>query len=169
MQKPERGECADYYFRYIDKVPDGDVLDILERQLTEMSEFLDSISEEQGNFRYAEGKWSVKEVVGHINDTERVFAYRALWFARNNQDPIPGMDQDHFAEFGDFGNRTLLNLVEEFRTIRQATLTLLRGISAEVAHRRGVASGVEFTVQSIPWIIAGHATHHKKVLSEKYL
>jgi hypothetical protein len=169
MQRPQPNDCAEYYFRYIDLVPDVDVLGFLEQQLTRMTEFLGGITEEKSNYRYADDKWSIKEVVGHINDTERVFAYRALWFARNNTEPIPGMEQDDFVEFGDFGHRSLLNLTEEFRTIRASTLTMLRGISEEAALRKGVASGVEFTVSSIPWIIAGHAMHHRQVLKEKYL
>ena len=169
MQRPQRGECGDYYFRYIDLVPDGDVLEFLEQQLTELSELLGGISEEKSTYRYAEGKWSIKELVGHINDTERVFTGRALWFARNNPGPLPGMEQDDFVEFGDFDQRSMANLAEEFSIIRTSSLMLLRNLTDEAWRRSGSAYGNPLTVHSIAWLLAGHVIHHERILKERYL
>ena len=169
MQRPERGECADDYFDYIDLVPEGHVLDTLEQQANATADLLDEINEETAEHRYAPGKWSIKEVVGHVIDAERVFAARAHWFARENAEPLPPMDQDHFLTHGHFGERSLASLADEFRVTRMATVSMFRGFSDRVDMLQGTASGVQFTVRTMPWIIAGHELHHAAVLREKYL
>jgi hypothetical protein len=169
IPRPATDEYEPYYGTYVDKVDcDGPVLDLLETQQAEVQTLLASVDDERGDFRYAEGKWSIKEVVGHIVDTERVFAYRALCFARGESQPLPGMDQDDFVEGGDFGARRVRDLALEYQASRRSTLTLFAGFSNLQLGRRGVASGCEFTARAIAYIIAGHERHHLMVLRERY-
>jgi hypothetical protein len=169
IARPETTEYAPYYQKYLDHVPDGDVLDLLEQQLGDTVHLLSGVSEERGGHRYAEGKWTVKEVVGHMIDTERVFAYRALCFARGDAGPFPGFEQDDYVTRGGFDARTLRDLLGEFVHVRRANLHMLRGLPPEAWTREGVASNVRFTVRAMPYIIAGHERHHAKILREKYL
>lgn len=127
------------------------------------------IDEVQANHRYAAGKWSLKDVVAHIVDTERVFAYRALCFARNDSGPFPSMEQDNFVRFGNFANRSLKSIVDEYRFLRQSNIVLFRSFDDEISMRKGIASGTEMTVRAIAYIIAGHERHHVSVIQEKYL
>src|SRR5216110_1993031 len=126
MKRPEAGEYAEYYANYISKVPGTDVLGILEAQRLHMSQLFAGRTERDGNFHYAPGKWTVKEVLGHITDTERIFAYRALRFARADQTQLPGFEQDDYVRSGGFGERTLAGLAEEFAAVRSASLSLFR-------------------------------------------
>lgn len=167
--RPDPAEHAPYYARYIAEVPDGDVLRTLETQGDATTRLLRGVAEDRGGHRYAPGKWSLKEVVGHVNDVERVFALRALAFARGERAPLFGMEQDEWVAAARFDRRTLRSLAEEFAAIRQATLRLLEGLAPEDWPRRGTASGVEFTVRAIPWILAGHERHHLAVVRERYL
>ena len=167
--RPARGEYADYYAGYIDLVPEGEIIEILTRQIGETADFLSSLGEEKGNHRYQPGKWSIKEVIGHVTDSERVFAYRALCFARGERAPQPGFDQDAYVAAADFNRRSLGDLAAEFSQARYANVTLFGGFDDDVWLRRGVANGVEFTVRSIPYIIAGHELHHIAVIRERYL
>jgi len=170
MPRPVKGdEYNDYYDVYVRQVPDGDIVDFLTEQRDHLAGFLERIPEDKGNSRYAEGKWSVKEVIGHIVDIERVFATRALAFARGDKQPWPGVEQDDMVAAADFDGRTIADLREEFLALRGANIALFRSLSPEVGMRRGTASGVEFTVRSIPWILGGHARHHEAVLAERYL
>ena len=166
--RPDESEYAPYYGRYIALVPGGDIAAILVSQQEEMGRFLKFLSEEQGEYRYAEGKWSVKEVVGHLIDAERVFAFRALAFSRGDTQPYPGMEQDDYARGANYGERSLSDIADEFASVRIATLHLLGGMSDEMLLRRGTASEVVFSVRSIFHIIAGHERHHRAVLREKY-
>lgn len=167
--RPARGECADYYFSYIDGVPDGDVLEVLAEQIETTASLLRGVDEATASSRYAPGKWTVKEVVGHVIDAEWVFALRALVFARGDDQRWPGMEQDDFARNANYDRRPLPDIVDELFRLRAATLGLFRTFDEEIASRRGVASDVEFTVRSIPWILAGHERHHVRVLRERYL
>lgn len=167
-RRPTSSEANDYYFTYIDKVPDGDVVIRLRQQIIETQELLESVSDEQGDFRYASGKWSVKEVLGHLADTERVFTYRALAFSRGDATPIPGMDQDDWITGGRFDDLSIEEVVGDLVAVRGATSTLFEGLSDEQWQRRGVASGFEFQVGAIAWIVAGHELHHRGVLVERY-
>lgn len=167
-QRPTTAEAADYYFTYIGKVPDGDVLEQLANQIVETQALLGTVGEERAGYRYEPGKWSIKQVVGHLADTERVFAYRALSFSRGDQGPIPGMDQDRWIEGGRFDELSLASIVEDLVAIRGSTLTLFRGFSEEQWNRTGTASDLPFQAGAIAWIIAGHELHHRGVLETLY-
>lgn len=167
--RPADSEYAPYYARYVRAVPDGDVLDLLERQLGDTVHLLGGVTEARADHRHAPGKWSIRQVVGHVVDTERIFAYRGLCFARGDAGPFPGFEQDDYAERGGFDQRTLRDLVGELVHVRRGNVMMFRGMSAEAHERRGVASGVSFTVRAIPWILAGHERHHVGILRERYL
>ena len=167
-RRPTTAEAAEYYFTYIGKVPDGDVVDYLGKQIVETRALLDSVDEEHASFRYQPDKWSVKQVVGHLADTERVFAYRALAFSRGDQQPIPGMDQDVWIEAARFDELPLSAVLADLVAVRESTLTLFRGLSQVQWLRRGTASDVHFQTGAIAWIIAGHELHHRGVLGERY-
>ena len=169
MDRPDRAEAAEYYFTYINQVPEGDIGQILERQEPEAVQLLRSVSEEHSLHRYAPGKWSIREVVSHINDTERMFTFRALWFARGFDSPLPSFDQDVAIRGASADDRTLSSHVEEFRAVRAATRALFDHMPADAWMRRGVASGNPFTVRALAFITAGHVTHHVKLLRERYL
>ena len=166
--RPESDEYAPYYKTYISLVPDADIVTTLEKQLQETSALLNARSEADGEFRYAPGKWSVKEVLGHLTDSERVFAYRVLRIARNDKTPLAGFEQDDYVQYGSFAQRPLADLIEEYISVRKATLSLLRGLDETAWARRGVANKNEVSVRAIAYIIAGHELHHKKILQEKY-
>ncbi|HEV2862053.1 MAG TPA: DinB family protein [Pyrinomonadaceae bacterium] len=167
--KPESGEYADYYEKYVALVPDGNVVETLGRQIYETLALLGNVDEERAGRSYEPGKWSIKEVVGHIVDGERVFAYRALRFARGDQTPLPGFDQETFSRHVDFNARTLPDILEEFAEVRRATVGLLRSLTEEAWVRRGVASDNEVSVRALAYIIAGHEAHHVRILRERYL
>jgi hypothetical protein len=168
MNRPEATEYADYYANYIAKVPGSDVLSVLESQRLQMLQLFAGRSERDGSFRYAPGKWSVKEVLGHLTDTERIFTYRALRIARGDQTPLPGFEQDDFVKNGAFGQRTLANLAEEFGLVRSASVALFRSFPEEAWSRRGVASQKEVTVRALAFMTAGHQMHHRIILEERY-
>jgi uncharacterized damage-inducible protein DinB len=167
--RPGADEYAPYYERYVSLVPDADLVETLERQGAETVALLRGLSEEQGAHRYEPGKWSVKQLVGHVCDGERIFSYRALAFARGDLQALPGMEQDEWMAGVDFDARTLSSLVDEFEAVRSATLHLLRHLSPEAWARRGTASGNEVTARALAYIIAGHEAHHVRVLRERYL
>ncbi|MFL5539798.1 MAG: DinB family protein [Longimicrobiaceae bacterium] len=169
FDRPSADEHSPYYARYIDRVPDGDLLDYLQRQLVETSAFLRAIPDELQEHRYAEGKWSVKEVIGHISDTERIFSYRALRFARADQTPLPGYDENTYVPAARFDARDFASLVNEWVHVRQATLALLRGLDGDAPLRRGKANDQEVSVRALAWIMAGHVDHHGALLRERYL
>jgi DinB superfamily len=163
--RPQKDEAAPYYFRYIERVPEGPIVDILAAQLDEALPFLEGISEERSLFRYAPDKWSIRQVVNHVSDTERLFLFRALWFARGFDAPLPSYDQDVSAGMAEADRVGWAAHVEELRSVRLASLTLLR---AEAWPRRGVASGNPFSVRSLAYIAAGHLAHHLAILRERY-
>ena len=167
--RPQPGEHAEYYGRYVAEVPDGDILVTLRGQLGETVELLRSATPERETHRYADGKWSLREVVGHLVDTERVFAYRALAIARSDGVDLPAMEQDEWAETSGAHERTLEDLTGEWIALRRANIHMFAAMSAEVALRRGRASGYEFTVRSFPWIIAGHELWHRGLIERDYL
>jgi len=165
---PDRAEAADYYFTYIDKVVGNDVLAVLEAQLDDTLALLDDFSEAQSLHRYAPGKWSAREVICHVNDTERLFAFRAFWFARALDSPLPSFDQDAAVPMAGADARSWASHIEEFQTVRAATLTLFRNLPDDAWMRRGVASGNPFTVRALAYICAGHVAHHVGVLKDRY-
>lgn len=169
LQRPAPDEYAPYNAQYVDLVPGGDVLDLLEKQREEMLVLLDSLSEEEAEHRYAPGKWSLKEVVGHLIDTEWIFAYRALCFARGEQQALPGYDQDAYVEGADFDERSVDDLATEYRAVREATLLLFRSLSAEAWSRRGIANEQTLSVRAAAYVVAGHERHHLQIIRERYL
>jgi len=170
MTGPDRSEAAEYYFTYIDRVADQvDICRTLEAQLPETLELLHAIPEEQTLHRYAPDKWSIREVVSHLSDTERLFVFRAFWFARGFDSPLPSFDQNVAIATAGADARSWSSLVEEFRAVRGATLPFFRSLPADAWMRRGVASGNPFTVRALAYITAGHVTHHMAILRERYL
>ena len=167
-RRPELGEYFDYYDRYVSLVPDGDIIEILRAQCEAGLDLMKAISDEKGDCRYAPGKWTIKEVIGHVIDVEWIFTYRGLRFARADKTPLMGMEQDEFMEGANFSARSLPSLVDEYRHLRMAGITLFDSFSEEILNRSGAASGYEFTVRSIAYIMAGHERHHMKVIKEKY-
>jgi len=167
--RPAATEHAPYYEKYIVLVPEGDVVATLTEQLDDMLVLLRGLSETQADSRYAPDKWSVKEVVGHVIDTERIFSERAFRFARNDPTPLPGFDQDEYVRAANFGNRKLSDLLDEFEQVRRANLCLLRSLERDAWLRRGVANEMEVSVRAIAYIIAGHTTHHVQIIRTRYL
>ena len=167
-KRPLVSEYASYYGSYINRVPEGDICDILENQLARTLALMTK-AESRLDHSYAPGKWSVRQLVGHVIDTERIFACRALCFARAERQPLPGFDQDNYVQEAGFEGRTLKDLATEFELVRKSNVILFRSLTEEAWERRGVANNVEFTVRSIPYIIAGHELHHVGILKERYL
>jgi uncharacterized damage-inducible protein DinB len=167
--RPDQSDYAPYYANYIKLVDGEDILKILNDQSKITQDILNSFSEHKGNYRYADGKWTVKEVVGHLLDTERVFAYRALCIARGEKKSLPGIEQDDYVKEGNFNRRELFELNYEFRLLRESNLLLFRSFTSEMLLNRGFASEASVTVLAILFIIAGHEKHHIKVLREKYM
>lgn len=167
--RPVDSEFAPYYATYIEKVPEGSIIDILQQQKVVLMDLLSSLTEEQANYRYAPEKWSIKEVVGHLLDAERIFVYRALRFARNDRTALTGFEENDYVLHGDFECRTVESLAQEYKYIRLATLDLFTSFREEVWNRYGSANGVNFSVRALAWIIAGHELHHKGVIEERYL
>lgn len=169
MQRPEPSEHREYYGLYIGKVPEGNIISILDEQLAQTLDILGNVSPERADYAYEPGKWTIKEVIGHLIDTERVFAYRALHFARNDPAPLPSLEQDDWASASNASARSLEDLLEDFAAVRKSNIALFKSFSDEMWMRRGTASGFEFTVRAFPYIIAGHEIHHRLLLQERYL
>ena len=166
---PEKTEAATYYFRYIDRVQGQDIVRFLGEQLESAGGFLASIGEEKSLFHYADGKWSIRELLSHVNDSERVFALRAMWFARGFETPQPSFDQDIAVQHSNADAISWAAHVEEFRQIRLASVSLFRNLSPEAWMRAGIASDNRVTVRALAYIIAGHMEHHLGILRERYL
>jgi uncharacterized damage-inducible protein DinB len=169
QKRPEAGQYAPYYANYIALVPGGDFLEILETQLRDLKLLVGSLTEEQADFRYAPGKWSIKEILGHIMDAERIFGYRLLRIARDDQTPLAGFEQDDYVKAGNFSGRKLADLLDELSAVRRATMALVRSLDDAAWRRRGIAYQKEVTALALAFIIAGHERHHRIVLEEKYL
>jgi len=169
MTRPQTTEAADYYFRYIDLITSDDIVPVFEKQMGEMLEFLGGISEEQSLHSYAPGKWTIREVLNHVNDGERVFAARAFWFARGFTDALPSFEQDIAVQTAQANNTSWADLVEEFKYVRLATISFFKSMPDEAWERTGVASDNPVSVRALAYIMAGHVTHHIGVLREKYL
>lgn len=167
--RPDQTEYAPYYGKYINLVPEGDILAALGRQIDDTLALLRSVPESQADSRYAPDKWSIKEVIGHLIDAERVFGYRALRFARNDSTSLQGFEQDDYVRYGGFGEQSLNDLASEYEHVRRANIFLLRGLSTEAWDRRGMASDNEVSVRALAYIIAGHELHHMNIIRSKYL
>jgi len=169
ISRPLKTEYAAYYDKYVSKVPQGDLMEILSAQLTSAENLFGGITEEKSKYRYAEGKWSIREVLGHIIDTERIFAYRALRFSRNDKTALPGFEQDDFVPNSNHDNTLLKDLLEEFILVRKANLKMFASFSYEMWTRIGIASENAMSVRALAYNLAGHFIHHVAVVEEKYL
>lgn len=167
--RPLEKDYAPYYKSYIEKVDGDNILDILNKQNQLTQNVLNSFSEHKGNYSYAPGKWTVKEVVGHMMDTERVFAFRALCIARGETKPLPGFEQDDYVKEGNFNKRNLFDLNYDYRLLRESNLLLFKSFDDKMLARRGTASGYEVTVNALLFMIAGHSFHHIEILKTRYL
>jgi len=166
--KPKPGDYNPYYDKYISLIEDDDIIKVLEDQIKSSETYLRTFSEGNGNYSYADGKWTVKEVLGHVIDTERIMAYRALAFARNEKQAIPGFEQDDYVAESNFNERYLDDLINEFKIVRESNIILFKSFDEEILNRRGTASESEITVLALIYVIAGHEKHHIKILKERY-
>ncbi len=168
LHRPDPQECPSYYGPYVDRVPDGDIAQTLATQIDDTIRPLRAVPFERERFRPREDAWSIREVVGHVIDTERVMVFRALSMARGDPAPLPSMEQDAWARLSNAGDRPLTDLVDELDAVRRATVLFFAGLDAPGSSRSGTATGFDFTVRSFPWIIAGHELHHRALLLETY-
>ena len=168
VPRPEPGEYSPYYDRYISLISGTEIVATLESQRRQMMLLLSGRDEADGDFRYAPDKWSAKEVLGHVCDTERIFAYRALRIARGDRTPIEGFEQDDYVRNGPFAQLPIAEIIEDYIAVRRATLTLLRNLDEPAWTRRGIANKNEVSVRALAYIIAGHELHHRRILEEKY-
>ncbi len=167
--RPSKNDYAPYYETYISKVKGDNVIQILTEMNRNIQNVLNSFPQNKGDFKYGEGKWTVKELIGHIMDTERVFAFRAFSIARGEKQHLLGFEQDDYVREGKFNKRQLSEIVYEFRLLRESNLLMFRSFDGEMLKRRGVANGYEVTVNALLFIIAGHSKHHIEILRERYL
>ena len=167
--RPAPSEYNPFYDGYVQSVPEGDVVEFLKQQQQDVASWAASLSKTEADFRYAPGKWSAKEVFGHMIDTEWIFSYRTLRFARGDQGPLPGMDQNQFMEGANFADRSVSDMATEFHGLRTATIQLLGSFSEAIMNRSGTASGNAVTVRAMCWIVAGHCQHHLNILQERYV
>jgi len=167
--RPAKGDYGEYYQKYVDLVKGDDIFRILVEQNMDSQNVLNSFSESKGNYKYAEGKWTVKEVIGHMMDVERIFAYRALCIARGETNPLPGIDQDMYVSNGNFNKRQLFDLNYEYRLLRESNILLFGGFDKSVLQNKGTASGYEVTVLALMFMTVGHEKHHLNILMERYI
>jgi hypothetical protein len=167
--RPEEGEYNPYYGKYIGLVPEGDIVKTLTRQLPETLAILESIPEDRAGYRYAEGKWSVKELLGHLTDAERLFVYRALCIARGDTQSLPGFEEDDYVRGASFDSLPLAKIIAEFETVRAATISIFDNLEDAAWKRRGTANGSGVSVRALAYILAGHERHHRQVLNDRYL
>ena len=168
-KRPENTEYAESYEGYVSKVPAGNIVGMLTQQLTETLALIGSIPDGRHDWRYAEGKWSVKELIGHVIDSERIFAYRALRFGRGDRTELPGYEQDDYVNGAKFSERSLSDLAEEYEHVRRSTISLFSSLDEEAWSRRGSANNNEVSVLALAYIIAGHERHHIEILKTRYL
>lgn len=168
LPKPTHNDCSEYFFTYINKVPKGNVLKIFRCQVADLKNDLGKLTEEQSQFRYTEGKWSIREILGHIIDTERIFASRSLHFARNEKQPLLAFEQDKFMENVNFHERNLAELLVEFEANRNSIALLFESYTEEMWKNVGYTTEAKFTNFSIPYILVGHLNHHVSIIREKY-
>ncbi len=167
--RPQPGDYAPHYEKYLTQIPGNNILATLDDQRRQMLLLLSGRAESDGDLRYAPGKWTVKEVLGHICDAERIFAYRALRISRNDPTPMEGFDENDYVRNAPFARLSLADLIEDYIGVRRATITLFRNLDEAAWTRRGVANKNEVTLLALAYIIAGHELHHRKMIEEKYL
>ena len=169
MNQPKLEDFPQFYRRYIEKVIDQDIILYFEKQKISTVDFFNSIGEEKSNYRYADGKWSIKQILGHICDAERIFVTRMLQFARKESQSLPGFNEDEYVAAANFDDLELELLIDDFSKLREANLSLFRTFDDNIWGQRGIANNTEYTVSSIVYIMAGHIDHHIKVIKERYL
>ena len=169
LTKPINEEFPSYFEKYIDLVSEGSLEDALNKQIEDTSALLSGISEKQANYRYALDKWTLKEVIGHITDTERIMSYRLLRIARGDQSPLAGYDDESYVKEAAFHSCSLPDLLKDFSAVRQSTVSLVRSLPEDVWSRKGIANNSEISVRALAYIIAGHELHHVKIIKDKYL
>jgi hypothetical protein len=169
MNRPQPDEYPEYYNLYVNLVRDGDIVDILEQQSKDIQQFISSLKEESGDHTYAFGKWTIKEILGHLIDSERIFAYRALRIARKDKQNLPGYDSDEYVKSGNFYRRTLQDLREEMLLLRAANLKQFTNFDESDLSQKGVVNDMEFSVIAILYIMAGHELHHINFIKDNYL
>ncbi|MFS0779481.1 DinB family protein [Neobacillus sp. 3P2-tot-E-2] len=169
FQRPEKNEYPDYYVPYVDLVPESDLVELLKVNLEKTVSLFEGISEEVSLKSYAPGKWSIKEVLGHITDTERIMSYRLLRVGRGDQTPLAGFEENQYVQAAQTNNLSVKTILEDFKAVRNATITLIQNLPTEAWENKGNANGMEITTRSIAYIIAGHQMHHCKIIEERYL
>jgi len=169
MKRPQQNEYPAYYQHYIDLVSGTNIIKALESQVLDVQALISEIPEEKENFVYAKDKWTIKQVIGHIIDTERILGYRAMRFARKDTTPLSGFDENKYVANANFNKQTLYNLAHEFAIVREANLALWKHFEEEELSQMGNANGIDVSVRAILYMIAGHATHHLNVIKTKYL
>ncbi len=167
--RPETGEFNPYYGMYIDLVPDGDIVANLEQQFSETMTTLRAIPEDHAGFRYADGKWSIKQLLGHLTDAERIFVFRALCIARGDTQSLPGFEEDEYVRGASFDSLPLSKIIAEFEVVRAATLAFFGNLDDAAWKKKGSANGNGISVRAIAYILAGHERHHRQVLKDRYL
>ena len=169
IERPAPDEYAPYFAKYVEQVAGDDVLALLRRQVEETAALVGGLDDRQADYRYAAGKWSIKEVVGHVTDTERIMVYRGVCFARGEAAALPGFDENAYVAHAKFGGRRLADLVAELRAVRAATVAFFSGLDAEELLRRGTANARPYSVRAVAYVVAGHERHHATILAERYL
>ena len=168
-RRPDATEFSSYYGRYVAAVPEGDIVTVLRRDADEWQSMIAEIPEARGGHRYADGKWSIRQVIGHVSDAERVFSYRAFRIGRGDRTPLASFDQDDYVKTAASDDRTLSSLAVELRAVRESTLALFSSLPDEAWTRVGTASDNKVSVRALAYITAGHAQHHLRILKEQYL
>ncbi|MFL5765499.1 MAG: DinB family protein [Bacteroidia bacterium] len=169
MKRPEPTEYFEFYAGYISKVDGRNIIREMQEQLLELQELVSLIPEEKENYAYAEGKWTVKEVIGHIIDTERIMAYRALRISRKDKTKITGFDENFYVSNSNFRSRSLYDLAHEFSLVREGNVAMIKGFSEEMLNQIGVANDKDISVRALIFIMIGHVAHHLDVIRERYL
>lgn len=169
MNRPEKKEYAEFYETYVSLVPETDVVAALENQIADLQNLFADVSDEKAQFRYAEGKWSVKELLGHIIDGERVFSYRALRISRKDETPLAGFEENKYVANSNFGNTKLADLIAEFSSLRHSNVLFFNNLSDQAWSNTGTASDATVSVRALAYIMVGHVRHHARILRERYL
>ncbi|MBT2654914.1 DinB family protein [Bacillus sp. ISL-18] len=169
IQRPSVSEFPEYYLPYVHLVPDGDLLETLKENLEKTISLAEGLSEEAGQSRYAPGKWSIKEVLGHMADTERIMSYRLLRVGRGDHTPLAGFNENDYIAAANFDTLSVKQIIEDFTAVRKATITLVNNMAEEAWERTGVANNSDISTRALAYIIAGHALHHLNIINERYL
>lgn len=169
LKRPDLEEFPVYMRSYVQLIPEGDIIQILNGQIVSTQEIFSAVTEKQAEYRYAEGKWTLSEVLGHLTDTERIMNYRILRIARGDKSPLMGFDENEYVQEASFNERPIADLLEDYQNVRRATISLLKGLPQKSLQNKGNANGFEVTVETIAYMIAGHELHHIKIIQEKYL